>query len=171
MCALSPSGRRPWSKVVGKIHEEIEFLMPDGCSRAALVPRSHVLMCDRSCVESGCPVLAWEESHAETSSPAYSWSYIPRVGEFARRFEVASGYTIDDLASRFRSRDQTHGRIVFSTLAASRYGIRACDIATLIGKHGHLVTKWLTEGLRKEGVNPGFKNQLDNLDALISCRR
>jgi hypothetical protein len=84
---------------------------------------------------------------------------------------VTSGYAIDDLASRFRSRDQTHGRIVFSTLAASRYGFRVCDIATLIGKHGNSVTKWLAEGLRREGVNPEFKNQLDNLDALISRRR
>ena len=90
------------------------------------------------------------------------------LGEFAFRFEVASGYSIGDLASRFRSSNHTHGRIVFSTLAASRYGFRVCDIAALIGKHGNSVTKWLTEGLRKEGVDTEFNNQLDGLDAAIS---
>lgn len=48
------------------------------------------------------------------------------LGDFALQFEVASGYAIDGLASRFRSPDQAHGRVVVSTLAASRYGFRVC---------------------------------------------
>ena len=92
------------------------------------------------------------------------------LGDFALRFELVSGYSIDDFASRFRSSDQTHGRVVFSTLAASRYGFRVCDIAAMIGKHGNSVTKWLTEGLRREGVDPEFESQLDSLDAAISRR-
>jgi hypothetical protein len=40
----------------------------------------------------------------------------------------------------------------------------------LLGKHNNLVTKWLTEGLRKEATDPDFKKMLDTLDAAISLR-
>jgi hypothetical protein len=40
----------------------------------------------------------------------------------------------------------------------------------LLGKHGHPVTKWLNKGLLKEGIDPGFKSRIDNLDAAISSR-
>jgi len=90
--------------------------------------------------------------------------------EFAPRFELASGYSVEDLSSRLRSSEQIRGRIVFSTLAASRYRIRGSDIATLLGKHHNSVTKWLTEGLRKEATDPDFKKMLDTLDSAISFR-
>jgi len=57
-----------------------------------------------------------------------------------------------------------------TTVAVCRYGLRVRDVATLIGKHGSSVTKWLNKGLRKEGADPEFKKRLDDLDAAISRR-
>ena len=54
--------------------------------------------------------------------------------------EAVSGHTLDDLASRFRSKSQIQGRIEFATLAISRFGFRVCDVAALINKHGNFVT-------------------------------
>lgn len=90
--------------------------------------------------------------------------------EFAHRFENASDYSFENLASRFRASDQILGRIVFTTLAASRYRIRGRDIATLLSKHHNSVTMWLTEGLRREAADPEFKRLLDTLDEAISSR-
>jgi hypothetical protein len=92
------------------------------------------------------------------------------LGEFAARFEAASGHSLDDLASRFRSQEQVRGRIELSTLAAGRYGLRVHDIAALINKHRNSVTKWLNKGLGMEGTDPEFKRRLDDLDAAISSR-
>jgi REP element-mobilizing transposase RayT len=92
------------------------------------------------------------------------------LGEFATRFEAASGNALDDLASRFRSTEQVRGRIELSTLAAGRYGLRVRDIASLINKHRNSVTKWLNKGLCREGTDPEFKKRLDDLDAAISSR-
>ena len=92
------------------------------------------------------------------------------LGEFAARFEAASGNALGDLASRFRSPEQVRGRIELSTLAAGRYGLRVRDIAALINKHRNSVTKWLNKGLRRGGTDPEFKRRLDDLDAAISSR-
>ena len=93
------------------------------------------------------------------------------LDEFALRFEAVSGHALDDLASRFRSAQQIRGRVELTTLAVCRYGLRTCDVATLIGKHGNSVTKWLNKGLRSEGNDPEFKRRIDDLDAAISRRR
>jgi len=95
---------------------------------------------------------------------------VGELDESALRFEQVSGFSLDDLVFRFHSSKQIDGRIVLSTVAVSRYGFRACDIAALIGKHGSSATKWLTEVLRKEGVDQEFKSQVDGLDAAISRR-
>ena len=88
--------------------------------------------------------------------------------EFAFRFKTASGRTIDDLASRGRSPELIRGRVEFVTLALLRYGLRGCDVAALLDKHGNSVTLWLNKGLRLERSDPEFKRRLDRLDAAIS---
>jgi REP element-mobilizing transposase RayT len=92
------------------------------------------------------------------------------IDEFANRFQMASEYAIEDLASHLRSGAQIQGRIVFTTLAANRYRIRGRAIAALLAKHHNSVTKWLAEGLRRESTDPEFKRLLDTLDAEISSR-
>jgi len=92
------------------------------------------------------------------------------IDEFADRFQTASEYAIEDLASHLRSASQLLGRIVFTTLAVNRYRIRGPAIAALLEKHHNSVTKQLTEGLRREATDPEFKRLLNTLDAEISSR-
>ena len=54
--------------------------------------------------------------------------------EFVDRFESASGYDLDELASRHRSMRHITGRTEFCVLAVSRYGLKACEIAALLRK-------------------------------------
>lgn len=60
--------------------------------------------------------------------------------------------------------------LFFTTLAAIRYRIRGCDIATLLSKHHNSATMWLTESLRRKAADPEFKRLLDTLDESISSR-
>ena len=59
----------------------------------------------------------------------------------------------------------------FATLAVGRYGLRVCDVASLLCKHPNSITKWLNKGLRLEGKDSEFKRRLDQLDAAISRPR
>jgi hypothetical protein len=92
------------------------------------------------------------------------------VSEFVDRFESVSGYGLDELASRHRSLRHVIGRIEFCVLAVSRYGLRACDIASLLRKGRNSVTRWLNQGLRREHDDPEFAARLDSLDFEISQR-
>jgi hypothetical protein len=89
---------------------------------------------------------------------------------FADRYESVSGYDLDELASRHRSKRRLTGRIEFCVLAVLKYGLRICEIATLLGKGRNSVTRWLNQGLRREHDNPEFAARLDGLDMAISCR-
>jgi len=88
--------------------------------------------------------------------------------EFVRRVVESGGYRLAELASRQRGRKRTLRRIEFTTLAVGRYGLRVCDISTLLEKHPNSVTKWLNHGLRLERDDSGFKRRLDQIDATIS---
>jgi REP element-mobilizing transposase RayT len=90
------------------------------------------------------------------------------LSEFADRFESISGHTIADLASRSRSKRVVQGRVELATLAVSRYGIKCCDVAALLNKHGNSVTNWLNQGLHLAGIDPDFKQRVDQLDSSIS---
>lgn len=90
--------------------------------------------------------------------------------DFVVRFESASGHQLDDLASRSRTERHIRGRIEFSLLAVSRYGFRACDIATILCKGRNSVTRWLNRGLRDEYDDPAFSEQINRLDAEISTK-
>ena len=93
-----------------------------------------------------------------------------QLSEFVDRYESVSGYDLDELASRHRSTRHITGRIEFCVLAVSRYGLRACEIAALLGKGRNSVTRWLNQGLRRENDDPGFAARLDLLDSGISRR-
>ncbi len=93
------------------------------------------------------------------------------LSEFTHRIESLSGHRLAELSSRTRSADQTDARIEFCTLAVGRYGLRVCDVSSLLCKHSNSVTKWLNRGLRRERDEPDFKSRLDQLDAAISRRR
>ena len=84
--------------------------------------------------------------------------------------EAVSGHSLAELSSRYRSADQTRGRVEFTTLAVGRYGLRVCDVAALLRKHSNSITSRLNRGLRLERDDPGFKKRLDELDAAISHR-
>ena len=90
--------------------------------------------------------------------------------EFVDRFESASGYDLDELASRHRSMRHITGRTEFCVLAVSRYGLKACEIASLLRKGRNSVTRWLNLGLRREHDDPEFVARLDSLDSAISRR-
>jgi len=90
--------------------------------------------------------------------------------DFVIRFESASGYRLDDLASRFRTDQYFRGRIEFSLLAVSRYGFRACDVAALLCKGRNSVTRWLNRGLCYERDDPAFSERVNRLDEKISQR-
>ena len=91
-----------------------------------------------------------------------------RLSEFADRYESTSGYSLDELASRHRSKRHIAGRIEFCVLAVSRYGFRACEIAAFLGKGRNSVTRWLNQGLRLEHGDPRFDTRLNALDSKIS---
>jgi len=91
-----------------------------------------------------------------------------QLSEFVDRYESVSGYDLDELASRLRSTRHIAGRIEFCVLAISRYGLRACEIASLLGKGRNSVTRWLNQGLRRERDDARFSARLDTLDSSIS---
>jgi len=90
--------------------------------------------------------------------------------EFVARFESASGHTLSDLSSRYRTVRHVNGRVEFTALAVTRYGFRGCDIAALLRKSGNSVTRWINRGLSCERDNEEFRARLDFLDASISKR-
>jgi len=92
------------------------------------------------------------------------------LSEFAPRFENASGRSLEELASRYRSRELIRGRIEFVTLALPRYGFRGRDVADFLGKHGNSVTLWLSRGLQLLRRDSEFSRRIDKLDANISSR-
>ncbi len=93
-----------------------------------------------------------------------------RISEFVARYELVSGYDLDELASRYRSSRHITGRIEFCVLAVARYGLRACEVAASLDKGRNSVTRWLNQGLRREHDDPRFAARLDNLDSAISRR-
>ena len=90
---------------------------------------------------------------------------------FVRRSLKTSGHHLDDLSSRHRGSRLIDGRIEFITLGLSRYSLRARDFATLLDKHGATVTRWLSQGLRRERDDPTFQQRLDDRDRAISDDR
>lgn len=90
--------------------------------------------------------------------------------EFINRYESVSGYDLEDLASRHRSTMHITARTELCVLAVSRYGLRACEISTLLRKGRNSVTRWLNQGLRREHDDPRFAARLDTLDSAISRR-
>jgi len=92
------------------------------------------------------------------------------LSEFVDCYESVSGYGLDELASRHRSKRHTTGRTEFCVLAVSRYGLKACEIASLLRKGRNSVTRWLNLGLRREHDDPEFVARLDSLDSAISRR-
>ncbi len=92
------------------------------------------------------------------------------LSEFVGRFQLVSGHSLDDLASRQRSTKHITGRVEFCVLAVSRYGLKSCEIAALLCKGRNSVTRWLNQGLRREHDDPPFASRLDTLDSAISRR-
>jgi len=92
-------------------------------------------------------------------------------GEFVAKLEELSSDMLTDLSSRSKNSDLVKRRVEFAALAVGRYGLRICDIATLLDKHPNSVTKWLNKGLRLERDASEFKTRIDNLDASISRQR
>ena len=62
----------------------------------------------------------------------------------------------------------TYRIVEFATLAVSRYGLKCCDVAALLNKHGNSVTNCLRQGLHLAGTDPEFTKRLDHLDSTIS---
>ncbi|MEX1311747.1 MAG: transposase [Candidatus Sulfomarinibacteraceae bacterium] len=91
-----------------------------------------------------------------------------RFSEFIDRYRLVSGRDLEELASRHRSAKHIRGRIELCVLAISRYGLRACDIAALLGKGRNSITRWLNKGLVKERDDPDFAARIDSLDSSIS---
>jgi REP element-mobilizing transposase RayT len=92
------------------------------------------------------------------------------LSEFADRFQRASGYGLDELASSRRSPRHITGRVEFCVLAVSRYGLKTCEIAAFLAKGRNSVTRWLNLGLRRELDDSEFAGRLDLLDSKISRR-
>jgi hypothetical protein len=92
------------------------------------------------------------------------------LSEFVALFESASGHTLKDLSSRYRTDRHVDGRVEFTVLAATRYGFRGCDIAALLRKSGNSVTRWINRGLSCERDDEEFRARLNSLDASISSR-
>jgi REP element-mobilizing transposase RayT len=93
-----------------------------------------------------------------------------QLSDFVDRFETVSGYSLDELASRYRSTRHITGRIEFCALAVSRYRLKSCEIAAVLNKGRNSVTRWLNQGLHREHDNPQFAARLNMLDAAISQR-
>jgi REP element-mobilizing transposase RayT len=88
---------------------------------------------------------------------------------FASIFETLSGHAIAELASALRGPDLIRGRVELTTLGVGRYGLRARDIATLIGKHPSSVSRWLNLGRCWERKDSSFRDRLDLLDWQITA--
>ncbi len=90
------------------------------------------------------------------------------LDELVRRIESQGDFCIAELSSRRRGGERTLRRIELVTLAVGRYGLRVCDVSSVLHKHPNSVTKWLNRGLRLERDDSGFKHRIDRLDAIIS---
>ncbi len=83
-------------------------------------------------------------------------------------FELHSEYTRKDLRSTLHGREEVQARIEFSTLAASRYGIRSTEIADSIQKHPTTIARLIRRGLLKQLEDRTFRERIDCLDRRIS---
>jgi hypothetical protein len=92
------------------------------------------------------------------------------LSDFVVLFESASGHTLGELSSRYRTDRHVDGRVEFTTLAITRYGLRGCDIAALLRKSGNSVTRWINRGLSRERDDEEFRARLNFLDASTSGR-
>jgi hypothetical protein len=92
------------------------------------------------------------------------------LAEFVDRYESVSGHGVDERTSRHRFKRHAAGTTEICVLAVSRYGVRACEIASILCKGGNSVTRWLILGFLSEHEDPEFAGRLDILDLAISRR-
>ena len=92
------------------------------------------------------------------------------LSEFAALFESASGHSLSDLSSRYRTDRYVNGRVEFSLLAVNRYGFRVRDVSALLCKSGNSVTRWINRGLSCERDDEEFRTRINCLDSSISSR-
>ncbi len=83
-------------------------------------------------------------------------------------FELHSEYTREALRSTLYQGEQVQSRLEFSTLAASRFGIRSTEIADSIQKHPTTIARLIRRGLLKQLEDHSFRERIDNLDRQIS---
>jgi hypothetical protein len=83
-------------------------------------------------------------------------------------FELHSEYTREDLRSTLHRSKHVRARVEFSTLAASRYGIRSTEIAESIQKHPTTIARLIRRGLLKQIEDRSFRARIDDLDRQIS---
>jgi hypothetical protein len=88
--------------------------------------------------------------------------------ELIRRFELASGHLLADLAGRRRNPAVIRGRIEPTTLAVVRYGLRSSGVARILRKDRTTISRWLRAGLRLQGEDAAFRARLDRLDRTMS---
>ena len=90
------------------------------------------------------------------------------LDEVVRRFELASGHGLADLASRRRSPATIRGRIELTVLVVGRYGLRPRNVARVLRKDRTTISRWLRAGLRLQHEDAAFRERLDQLDRALS---
>ena len=82
------------------------------------------------------------------------------------RLQLAS----DQLRGRGRTRYESWCRCLVTTLAVNRFGHRAKDLAAYLDKSSVSVSRWLSEGLQLQAVDPGLRSRLRDLEREIEDR-
>jgi len=91
------------------------------------------------------------------------------IEEFIALFEETAGQSIVSLSSPLRTSDLTAGRVEFTLLAVTRFGLRSGDLAGLLEKHQSSLTRWLNRGLKQEAEDELFRDRINSLDFGISA--
>jgi REP element-mobilizing transposase RayT len=87
----------------------------------------------------------------------------PALPEVLRAFEAELGLAPGELRGRGRTLFLSWNRCVFVTFAVSWLGFPAKQVAELLDKASGSVSRWLSEGLEMQRVEPSCRSALDRL--------
>ncbi len=74
------------------------------------------------------------------------------------------GIEVERLAGRRRDRETAALRELVATVAVESFGVRAVDLARLLGKHPDWVSHWAGRGARRRAGDPEYRLRLEDLE-------
>jgi len=88
--------------------------------------------------------------------------------DFVRHVCSLMEVDVDRLAGRGRDSSTAASRRLLATLGIERWGQRAKELARVLNKHPDVVSEWASKGGSRRQTDPGFNEEVEELDRRLS---